>query len=355
MKHFALCLTMGALLVAPATLWAQDASTPIPVIFDTDIGNDVDDVLALGMIHALQDRGVCELKAVTITKDHPECAAFVDAVNTFYGRDSIPIGVVRDGVTPHQSRFTELANTKDDGKLRYPHDLASGEEAPAATTLLRQVLADAEDSSVAVVQVGFSTNLARLLDTRADEISPLSGKELVKQKVKVLSIMAGAFEQIPGRNGRLYDHLEYNIIKDIPACQTLATRWPTPIVWSGYEIGLSIPYPHESIEQDYQYVEHHPLSEAYVLYNPPPHNRPTWDLTSVLYAVYPDRGYFDLSTPGIVRVRDNGLTVFEPTEKGTHRYLIVNDVQRARVVEACVQLSSQPPQRQTKVDAKKGE
>ena len=29
---------------------------PQKIIFDTDIGNDVDDVPALGMIHALQDR-----------------------------------------------------------------------------------------------------------------------------------------------------------------------------------------------------------------------------------------------------------------------------------------------------------
>ena len=41
-----------------------------------------------------------------------------------------------------------------------------------------------------------------------------------------------------------------------------------------------------------------PLAEAYIRHNPPPHNRPTWDLTSVLYAVLPDRGYFDVSPRG---------------------------------------------------------
>src|SRR5262245_56167345 len=58
---------------------------PIPLIFDTDIGNDIDDALALGMIHALVSRGECKLLAVTITKDEPLSAPFVDAVNTFYG------------------------------------------------------------------------------------------------------------------------------------------------------------------------------------------------------------------------------------------------------------------------------
>jgi len=57
------------------------AADPIPIIFDTDIGNDVDDVLALGMIHALQSRGACDLLAVTVTKDHELAGPFVDAPN----------------------------------------------------------------------------------------------------------------------------------------------------------------------------------------------------------------------------------------------------------------------------------
>ncbi len=52
------------------------------------------------------------------------------------------------------------------------------------------------------------------------------------------------------------------------------------MVWSGFEIGIALAYPHESIERDYRYVEHHPLAEAYYAYEPPPHDRPTWDLTA---------------------------------------------------------------------------
>src|SRR4051812_34913761 len=77
---------------------------PIPLIFDTDIGNDIDDALALGMIHALECRGECKLLAVTVTKDEPMSAPFVDAVNTFYRRGDIPIGVVHGGPTPEPSK-----------------------------------------------------------------------------------------------------------------------------------------------------------------------------------------------------------------------------------------------------------
>ncbi|MFG0332923.1 MAG: nucleoside hydrolase [Maioricimonas sp. JB049] len=336
---FCTLLVVIAMCATCHTAAAQPAGDePVPFIFDTDIGNDVDDVLALGMIHALEARGECRLLAVTITKDNDLAAPFVDAVNTFYGRGDIPIGVVRNGATPETGRFNILAEQRDDGQLRYPHDLKSGADAPEAVALLRKVLAGEKDGSVVMAQVGFSTNFARLLDSKPDDVSPLSGRELVAKKVRLLSVMAGAFELIRGNV-----HAEYNVIKDIPSAQKLAEEWPTPIVYSGFEIGLSIPYPSESILNDFEYVEHHPLAEAYHLYNPPPHNRPTWDLTSVLYAIRPDRGYFDLSPEGRVTVDEKGVTTFEASEGGLHRYLIASPEQKIRVTEAQVQLTSQPP------------
>lgn len=339
MKLASILLLLSACWLAaqPARLHSAE---PVRLIFDTDIGNDVDDALALGVIHALQSRGECELLAVTITKDHELSAPFVDALNTFYGRGNIPIGVVRNGPTPEPSKFTVLAAQRDDGKLRYPHDLLSGANAPEATALLREVLAGQPDRSVVIVQVGFSVNLARLLASPADRHSRLAGRALVQQKVKLLSVMAGAFQPINGK-----EHLEYNVVKDLPSARTLAQDWPTPIIYSGFEIGLAITYPASSIERDYRYVAHHPLAEAYCLFMPPPHNRPTWDLTSVLQVVRPDREYFNLSESGRVIVSENGATRFVQEASGPHRYLIADREQQVRVREALVQLSSQPPTR----------
>ena len=159
------------------------------------------------------------------------------------------------------------------------------------------------------------------------------------RKVKLLSLMAGAFQAIDGKEG----YQEYNVVKDIPSFRTLVKRWPTTMVFSGFEIGIALPYPATSIEKDYNYVPHHPLAEAYIRYNPPPHNRPTWDLTSVLYAVLGDRGYFDVSPRGRVTVNAGGATRFEENSQGSHSYLILRPEQKPRVLEALVQLSSQPP------------
>ena len=325
-------------ILAAALVCSVAVAAPVDVIFDTDMGNDVDDVLALGLLHALESRGECRLLAVTVTKDHALAAPFTDAVNTFYGRGDIPIGAIRGGPTPEQGKYLGLAERRDDGHFRYPHDLTSGDDAPDATALLRRVLAAHPDKSIAFVQVGFSRNLARLLDSPPDEISPLSGRDLVAAKGRLLSIMAGTFQPVGGKR-----HLEFNVVEDIPAAKRLAEQWPTPIVWSGFEIGIAIPYPAVSIEQDYRYLAHHPLAEAYFAYEPPPHCRPTWDLTSVLHAIRPDRGYFGLSAPGRVVVEDDGGTRFEPAASGQHRYLNVSPEQATRVAEVFVALCSQPP------------
>jgi len=317
-------------------------AAPVKIIFDTDMGNDVDDVMALCMLHNLQKRGACELLAVTITKDHPQAAAFTDVINTFFGAPNTPIGVVRNGATPEPGKFNKLAEEKNpDGSFRYPHDLLSGADAPEAVGLLRKILAAQPDGGVVLAQVGFFSNFARLLDSQPDEHSPLSGRDLIARKVKLLSIMAGAFQTV-NWNTR---HLEYNVAKDVPAAQKLAKEWPTEIVWSGYEIGVAAAFPHVSIERDLDYVPHHPLKESYYLYQPPPHDRPTWDPTAVLYAVYPDRGYFNLSPRGTVTVEDNAATWFRPgkDDKGRHRFLVMTPEQIARVREAIVQLSCEPP------------
>jgi inosine-uridine nucleoside N-ribohydrolase len=328
-------------MLLPALAAAEEPQPkPVQMIFDTDIGNDVDDAMAMAVIHALADRGECNLLAVTVTKDNPYAGPCVDLLNTFYGRPDVPIGTVRGGMAPEDGRYIRnLATAADNGQSRYPHDLKSGADAPEAVGLLRKTLAAQPDGSVVMVQVGFSTNLARLLDSKPDEISTLDGKALIKQKVRLLSIMAGAFTpELAEKHFR-----EYNVVIDIPTARKLVQEWPTAMVFSGWEIGDAIQHPGRSIQEDFRYVKHHPLAEAYDLYRGKKNDQPTFDLTSVLYAVRPDRGYFDLSPPGRVIVDEDGFAHFQPEENGPHRYLKLTADQIVQVREALVMLCSQPP------------
>lgn len=334
---------LAALLVPPV---ARAQGRLVRVIFDTDMGNDVDDALALAVLHALESRGESRLLAVTVTKDEPHAAPYVDLVNTFYGRPDVPIGVARSGITPAADFQTDVARLRDAaGAPLYPHDLRDGRQAPEATAVLRRVLAAQPDGSVVLVQTGFSTNLARLLDTPGDAHSPLAGRELVARKVRALQVMAGYFgapERAPTP-----DFVEFNVGQDVAAARALFARWPTPIEVSGFEVGNAVIYPAESVERDFAYVAHHPVREGYVRFRQAryPYDRPTWDVTSVLQAVRPDRGYFGRSAPGRVTVDARGRVRFAPEPNGPHRYLTVSREQAVRAREAMVQLASQPPAR----------
>lgn len=331
-----LLLTVLCFFSAESAAFSQE---PVPLIFDTDISGDVDDVLALAMCHTLEDRGECKLLAVTISKINPLTAPFTDAVNTFYGRPDIPIGVTRDAQR-RESAYLKLVLQKDGDAFRYPHDLLSSEDAPDAVAVLRKTLSQAKDHSVVIVQVGLAANLADLLKSQADEHSPLDGKALVRQKVKLVSVMAGAFQPVNGDE----HFLEANVRNGIGSMQYFAREWPhdVPVIWSDFLIGIAVAYPRESIARDFHYVNHHIVPEAYLLHSGPNHDRPSWDLTSVLYAVRPESGYFGLSEAGLVSVDDDGFTRFAKQPNGRDRYLTMSSDQRIRVTQALRYLVSQP-------------
>ncbi len=294
------------------------------MIFDTDMGNDVDDALALAMLHAFASRGEVKLLAVTVSKDNPWAAEYVRLVNEYYGRGTIPVGIVHDGKTPEDGLYVRQVCELHG---RHPNK----DTVPDAVQLLRKTLAGESDGAVTLIQVGFSTNLARLMESAPDDYSDLSGMELVKRKVRLLTVMAGNFADAKP---------EYNVVTDVPAASKLFASWPTDIYISGFEIGVAILFPASSIENDFP--AGNPVAEAYRLYEKMPYDRPSWDLTTVLYDLRPDRGYFDVSSPGDVVVSPDGTTKFQPSAQGKRYFLKVDPVQVARVREACVWLASQP-------------
>jgi inosine-uridine nucleoside N-ribohydrolase len=355
----------ATIAIVPAVV-AQPAREPIRVIFDTDMWGDMDDALALAMLHALQDRGEARLLAVTSSTAEPSTATFIDVLNTFYAHADIPIGLVRNGVTAQQTvtrfpiygspkGYTETLSgaVKPHGSLVFPRTLKDGSSAPDAVALLRKTLAAQPDASVVIIQVGFCTNLASLLESKADQSSPLDGMDLVKRKVRLLSVMAGAYAD---REGRALEKTEpeFNVLLDVPSAQALFDRWPTPLVASGFEIGASMRIKGSSVERDYGYTENHPVLASYRFADAmffrkketPPgvlHDHATFDLTSVLYAIRPDDGYFNVSAAGKISVAPDGSSRFIAGTGGAHRYLTMDDTQRARALEAMTLLASAPP------------
>lgn len=311
----------------------------IDIIFDTDMGNDVDDALALDMLYKYLDQDRIELLGIPTTKKSPYCVEYIDIMNTWYGYPDIPIGMVVNGSEKdNEDNFVRaVCQMEKEGKPAFERIVKDYKALPTSVALYRKILASQEDNSVVIISVGFSTNLSQLLDSKGDEFSPLTGKELIARKVKILSAMMGHFQD--------ENFSEFNVNCDIPAAQKVIREWPTPIVVSPFELGETILYPASSIENDFKGKEPNPLVEGYKAYLEMPYDRQTWDLTSVLYVVEADKGFFGESPAGTISIDDKGITRFTPDEKGKHKYLTVTEQQREQIRDYFIDLITQKPKK----------
>lgn len=311
---------------------------PVKVILETDLGNDIDDAIAMDMLYKYMDSDKADLLAICLNKEGTAPAEFADIMNTWYGYPDVPIGIIRDGIdceTDAVNYARAVVDMKDDdGAPRYKRSITSYEDLPEAHVLYRKTLAAQKDNSVVIASVGFSTNLIRLLDTKADEYSDLDGVELVSRKVKLLVTMAGCFDNP--------DIHEYNVVKDIPSAKRILEEWPTPVVVTPFELGIQVCYPASSIEEDFGWAPDHPLVGAYRSYMEMPYDRPTWDPSAVLYAVE-GSGLFGISPAGKVHVSDVGSTGFTENPDGNRRYLFIDQSQAEAMRDHFVELVSTKP------------
>src|SRR5687768_4016673 len=185
MQHFIIkYVTCLLLMFSVSTAVAQEKT---PLIFDTDMGPDYDDVGAIALLHALADSGQVNILATIASTKYPGVVPVLNIFNTYFNRPGIPIGVPRGKAI--EQRDTQ--HWSDTLVAKYPHSIRSNEEDTEAVELYRKSLASRPDNSVTIVTIGFFTNLAGLLQSNGDEYSPYPGTELVRRKVRLLVSMAG--------------------------------------------------------------------------------------------------------------------------------------------------------------------
>jgi inosine-uridine nucleoside N-ribohydrolase len=328
------------LFISCGQLEREASGDKIRVIYDTDMGNDTDDILGLIMLHNYVDMGMVDLIGVCSSKEHPYSARYIDLLNTWYKHPDIPIGVVVNGpeldsIMSIPRYTTTVVDMEHDGKPVFERSVRDYDALLPAAVLYRKLLSESPDRSVVIIMVGMTTNMAALLATGPDEYSPLSGRELIMKKVDYLCMMGGNFvEPLP----------ECNIVTDSAASDIVLTEWPTRIVITPFEVGRSVTYPAESFKNDFNFVEHHPLIEAKKWYSPEPGNSATWDMTAVLYAVEEEEGYFTLSAPGKVAlgwepdIKHHIVTNYTPMENGKHFYLTIDEQQADRILDRFLEI-----------------
>jgi hypothetical protein len=91
--------------------------------------------------------------------------------------------------------------------------------------------------------------------------------------------------------------------------------------------------------------ELNPLVEGYKAYLKMPYDRQTWDLTSVLYVVENDKGFFGESPAGIISIDNKGITRFTPDKNGRRKYRTVTEQQREQIRDYFIDLITQKPKK----------
>lgn len=201
----------------------KEVPMPANIILDTDMDTDCDDAAAMAVLHALADRGEARILATVVSSLYPWSAPTVAAVNAYYGRADVPLGVPKGtgASIDRGSRYAQQIATE------FPTACHHNDDAPDAVTVYRQVLAAAADHSVTIVTIGYLTNLSNLLRSEADSISPLNGTKLVQRKVQHYVCMGSRYP-------RDDDPRPWGNFKPDPAAVVhVAAAWPTVITFTG--------------------------------------------------------------------------------------------------------------------------
>ena len=305
------------------------------VIFDTDMGSSTDDIFALQLLHRYMDEGRCDLIGVICDRVGNNYAAMVDLLDTYYGHGNIPIGWERECRVTKEPFINYCTQTGDRRILnndRYnlkrtcqDQDIDS---LPNGCLLYRRLLAESPDHSVSIVSVGFLVTLSHLLNSGPDTISPLSGIELVRAKVKEIYFMASKLE--PSKIGKPVG-LGYNASvgkMDASYADTVFSLLPdnVSVILSPSAVGKMVKYENKDVLADIK-DDNHPI---FLVYNNfvVDDNQYMTDVMPVIHCIE-GGSLFHLSERGTCKInRESQSVVFELSPYGNVRFQYVNEENR---------------------------
>lgn len=272
------------------------------LILGTDWGADCDDCVALRVAARLAKQGKINLIAIGINCCKENSYASMIA---FLNKEGISVPVGLD-TREHDFDWRESYQL---GLASLRPDLSNC-NADSAVRVYRRAIANA-DGPVEIMEIGFLQVLADLLRSPADDISPKTGLELVKERVTKIWSMAGRWSQDGG--------LEFNFQQTSLSREGgayVCEHCPVPITFLGWEIGASVITGTRLDKNDY-------LHKALCAYGTDK-GRPSWDPMLVLMACIGDErkaGYAYVT--GFARLDpESGRNYFTNDENGRHRYVI---------------------------------
>jgi pyrimidine-specific ribonucleoside hydrolase len=228
--------------------------------------------------------------------------AALDAINTGYGNDDIPLGAVAgSNADDFDHGYT------DEVVARLSHDVNTSSDVPEAVALYRELLAKQPDRSVTIISVGGYTNIAGLLASEPDDFSKLDGRALIKKKVKRLVQMDGLLP------GGIFPVTNQEIDLEA-ATEVVEGNWPTPIAWVDGTIGVRTIVGRDLCTDT---PADHPMHVLYeILFDCGIVRDGNWDAPTFLYAIGDIRKAFDeLGEGGAVVLNEQGGLTWDEKSK----------------------------------------
>ena len=273
-------------------------------ILGTDWWTDCDDAVALRMLTRAHRAGEICLLGIALNGCMPYSVASMRGFLLADGVSEMPIGIDSEandfgGNPPYQKRLAE--------------EFAPGVEnvdAEGAVRLYRRLLA-ASDGGVELVEIGYMQVLANLLKSEGDDLSPLDGVSLLREKVSRIWMMAGKWDADGERENNFCRNRRTS-----EASAYICESCPVPITFLGWEVGVNVISGGKVDHGDHLYrvlCDHG--SEK---------GRHSWDPMLVLLALIGDAtaaGYDTVTGKASVDPL-TGANYFQRDEKGAHAYVV---------------------------------
>lgn len=273
-------------------------------ILGTDWWTDCDDVVALRVLSRAHKCKEIELLGIILNGCMEHSVTSLEGfLNTEQVYD-IPIGIDLEatdfgGNPPYQKRLSA-----------YAEKFKCNTDAENAVKLYRTILANAAEP-IELIEIGYPQVLANLLKSEADDISPLDGVSLMREKVTKIWMMAGKWDNNPDKENNFARN-----DRSRKASTVFCELCPVPVTFLGWEVGSTVITGGNLSGND-------PVHLALCDHSSPD-GRSSWDPMLCLLALIGDEkdaGY------SIVRGKASvdeisGENWFQKAENGLHSYVI---------------------------------
>lgn len=293
MKRFVLVLLCVA--VPAVCSYGKERQTPVKIIFDTDMGSDCDDVGALALLHAYADEGKAEIVGCVFSSGRvPYGAAIIEAINIYYGRPDIPVGAYQGddlGDPVDKMNAEKLANDT----AAYGNSIVHNHDAPDQTKMCRKLLVEQPDNSVIYLTVGHTKGLYDLLVSGPDDVSSLSGSQLIERKIAKWVALGPLANN---RDGRYVEEWNFSRNGTAPYTKHLVENMPIPSVFihAGPTVltgkSLASTPPGNIVRTAYEQWLKKTMNKTLA------DQRSSWDLTAVYLAIEGLGDFLQMEEPG---------------------------------------------------------